>query len=172
MAAASEECEARIRALLPLVNPGDVQIDVVRNHTWEILRQAEGGHGGLRTAATLDTALMDCPMIVVYKMARMTYEVGRRAAKYRTSGWSHRGRARCAASSSRTRPFPRRWRTKCTGSCTMSGFAPSARRAWPRCGPPCATGPTRARPPASCRGTRPRGRGAIVVDRAGAYRDR
>jgi lipid-A-disaccharide synthase len=80
VAAASEECEARIRALLPLVNPGDVQIDVVRNHTWEILRQAEAAMVASGTA-TLDTALMDCPMIVVYKMARMTYEVGRRVVK-------------------------------------------------------------------------------------------
>jgi lipid-A-disaccharide synthase len=53
---------------------------VVRNHAWEILRQAEAAMVASGTA-TLDAALMDCPMIVVYRMARLTYEAGRRVVK-------------------------------------------------------------------------------------------
>ncbi|HMP74275.1 MAG TPA: hypothetical protein PKE55_13525, partial [Kiritimatiellia bacterium] len=48
--------------------------------TRDILRHARAAWVASGTA-TLETALLDCPMIVVYRTAWLTYEVGRRLIK-------------------------------------------------------------------------------------------
>ena len=50
---------------------------IVRGQTREILKQARAAWVTSGTA-TLETALMDCPMLVVYKTAPMTYQAAKR----------------------------------------------------------------------------------------------
>ena len=52
-------------------------MEIVTGATRQILKQADAAWVASGTA-TLETALMDCPMVVVYRTARMTYEVGKR----------------------------------------------------------------------------------------------
>ena len=73
IAAASEEAVPTLRALA-----GD--IPVVAGATREVLRQAEFGLVASGTA-TLEAALMECPHIVVYRTAPLTWCVGKRVVK-------------------------------------------------------------------------------------------
>jgi lipid-A-disaccharide synthase len=80
VAAASTECEARIRAVLAREGERDLAVEVVTHAAWEILRQAEAAMVASGTA-TLDAALMGCPLIVVYRLHPLTYAIGRRVVK-------------------------------------------------------------------------------------------
>jgi lipid-A-disaccharide synthase len=83
LAAASDEMaelakmiiEEKGRAVLGA--PRAARIEIVTRSTRQILKQADAAWVASGTA-TLETALMDCPMVVVYRTARMTYEVGKR----------------------------------------------------------------------------------------------
>ena len=69
------EAVARVQATLPA---GDgPPVAVVTGQTREVLRQARGAMVASGTA-TIETALMGCPFIVVYKTATLTYWFGKR----------------------------------------------------------------------------------------------
>jgi lipid-A-disaccharide synthase len=77
LAAASEEMEALARSIVGRTPGGPSRWRIVRGSTYEILKQARAAIVTSGTA-TLETALMNCPMIVVYRAAWMTYQIGRR----------------------------------------------------------------------------------------------
>jgi lipid-A-disaccharide synthase len=78
--AANEVCEKRIRQVMSREDIRDLGLEVTRGNAWEVLRQAEAGMIASGTA-TLDATLMNCPMIVAYRLAPLTYEIGRRVVK-------------------------------------------------------------------------------------------
>lgn len=79
LAAASEEMAelAREIALRNARGTTAARFEIVTGSTRQVLKQADAAWVASGTA-TLETALMDCPMVVVYRTARMTYEVGKR----------------------------------------------------------------------------------------------
>jgi lipid-A-disaccharide synthase len=56
------------------------RLEIVEGVTRHVLRQARAAWVASGTA-TLETALMECPMVVVYKTAWMTYEAGKRLVR-------------------------------------------------------------------------------------------
>lgn len=77
LAAASEEMAHLARAIIARQIPSPKKLEIVTGSTRQILKQAAAAWVASGTA-TLETALMDCPMIVVYKTSWITYQVGRR----------------------------------------------------------------------------------------------
>jgi len=75
--AASSEMRALAADIISAAERKPYKLRVVDGVTREALRQARAAWVASGTA-TLETALMECPMIVVYRTARFTYEVGRR----------------------------------------------------------------------------------------------
>jgi len=75
--AASAEMRALAADIISAAELKPSKLLVVEGVTREVLRQARAAWVASGTA-TLETALMECPMIVVYRTARFTYEVGRR----------------------------------------------------------------------------------------------
>lgn len=85
LAAASDEMAELARQIIEKESghkapPTKLRIEIVKGATRQILKQADAAWVASGTA-TLETALMDCPMVVVYRTSRMTYEVGRRLIK-------------------------------------------------------------------------------------------
>lgn len=81
LAAASDEMEELAKRILTAESRLSMpKIEIVKGSTRQILKQADAAWVASGTA-TLETALMDCPMVVVYRTARMTYEVGKRLIK-------------------------------------------------------------------------------------------
>lgn len=77
LAAASEEMADLSHDLLARSARKPPRIEIVTGATREILRQARAAMVASGTA-TLETALMGCPMVVLYKAASLTYAIGRR----------------------------------------------------------------------------------------------
>jgi len=77
IAAPSDEIAAHIHDQLAKHPAHKVAIKVVAGQTREVLRQARGAMVASGTA-TIETALMGCPFIIVYKTAPLTYWFGRR----------------------------------------------------------------------------------------------
>jgi lipid-A-disaccharide synthase len=80
LAAASPETESLARSILARSVEKPRRLTMVTGKTRHILRQARAAWVASGTA-TLETALMECPMVVVYKTAWMTYEVGKRVVR-------------------------------------------------------------------------------------------
>lgn len=80
LAAASPETKALAGQIIEAAPAKPVKLAVVEGQTRHILRQARAAWVASGTA-TLETALMECPMVVVYKTAALTYEVGRRVIR-------------------------------------------------------------------------------------------
>lgn len=80
LAAASDEMEQLARDIITLVPGGPTRWRIVRGSTYEILKQARAAIVTSGTA-TLETALMNCPMIVVYRTAWATYHIGKHLVK-------------------------------------------------------------------------------------------
>ncbi|NCC53775.1 MAG: hypothetical protein EOM20_21575 [Spartobacteria bacterium] len=80
LAAPTEEIAAYARALMEQLPKGPRRMEVVVGKTRQVLRQAHAGMVASGTA-TIEAALMGCPMIVVYKTAGLTYFLGRRLVK-------------------------------------------------------------------------------------------
>lgn len=80
VAAASPEMADMIRRLLATLPGGATNFEVVVGCTRQILRQATAALVKSGTS-TLEAALMGCPMIVVYRTAAMTYQLGRRLVR-------------------------------------------------------------------------------------------
>lgn len=79
VAAASPEIEILCQRLLDTQPPGHApkNIRILAGHTRDIVRQARAAWVTSGTA-TIETALLGCPMVVVYRTAWLTYEIGRR----------------------------------------------------------------------------------------------
>ncbi len=60
-------------------------INVIVDNTREVLRQADASFTTSGTA-TLETSLMECPMVVVYKTSLLTYLIGRMLIKIKNIG--------------------------------------------------------------------------------------
>ena len=80
IAAASTDAERDIRARIAGHSDGPTHWDVVTGSTFDVLRQAHGAMVASGTA-TVETALMRCPMIVVYRTAPLTYWMARRLVR-------------------------------------------------------------------------------------------
>jgi lipid-A-disaccharide synthase len=80
VAAASPEAEAAIRARIATLPGGPAHWDVVADRTWQVLRQARAALVASGTA-TVETALMRCPMLVVYRTSPLTYALARRLVR-------------------------------------------------------------------------------------------
>jgi lipid-A-disaccharide synthase len=76
LAAASPAMADQARRLVPQLGPAPRRWDIVTGATRQVLRQADAALVASGTA-TLETALMGCPMLVVYKTAWPTYLLGR-----------------------------------------------------------------------------------------------
>ncbi|MFH0907229.1 MAG: lipid-A-disaccharide synthase [bacterium] len=76
LAAASEDIAALCRDVISNFKSRISNLDIVTGATRQILRQAKAAMVASGTA-TVETALMGCPMIVVYKTAAPTYFFGR-----------------------------------------------------------------------------------------------
>lgn len=77
LAAASKEMRALAGEILARVAVKPARLEIVEGSTREILRQARAAWVASGTA-TLETALMECPMVVVYRTASLTYTIGKR----------------------------------------------------------------------------------------------
>jgi lipid-A-disaccharide synthase len=76
VAAPSEEIAGFARAIIGGLGEGTVAAEVVTGETRELLRQARAAMVASGTA-TIESALMGCPMIVCYKTAWLTYVLGK-----------------------------------------------------------------------------------------------
>jgi len=77
LAAPSEVVANIFRTTLIGLRNGPAKCDLVVDQTRAVLRQARAALVASGTA-TLETALMDCPMLVVYKTSLPTYLIGRK----------------------------------------------------------------------------------------------
>jgi lipid-A-disaccharide synthase len=95
IAATDNAAIARIRSAIHGI-PGPAGFDVVAGHTREILRQADAAMVASGTA-TIETALMRCPMAVIYKVTPLTYFIAKRLIKIDNIGMVNivAGRAIC-----------------------------------------------------------------------------
>jgi lipid-A-disaccharide synthase len=80
VAAPSEDIAARVRAIMAGAARKPDSCAIVVGQTRQILRQARAAMVASGTA-TIETALMGCPMIVVYKTSAPTYHIGRLLVK-------------------------------------------------------------------------------------------
>jgi lipid-A-disaccharide synthase len=80
IAAASADAERAIRARFARRAGGPARWDVVTGATLQALHQAHGAMVASGTA-TVETALMRCPMIVVYRTSPFTYGLARRLVR-------------------------------------------------------------------------------------------
>ena len=78
--AASPEMEELARAIIARHPRPPNRLVIVSGQTRSILRQARAAWVTSGTA-TLETALMECPMVVIYKTAQLTYEAGKRLVR-------------------------------------------------------------------------------------------
>lgn len=76
LAAPSEAVAKMVRATLAQLGGGPPRCTLVVDQTREVLRQAHAALVASGTA-TLETALMGCPMLVVYRTSLPTYLIGR-----------------------------------------------------------------------------------------------
>ena len=76
IAAPSEEVAGWVRAVMGSLGKGPEHVSVVAGQTRQVLRQARAALVASGTA-TIETALMRCPLLVVYRVAWATYCFGR-----------------------------------------------------------------------------------------------
>lgn len=76
LAAPSEPFAAALKARVMRLGPGPSRWQVVAGQTRQVLRQAQAAWVASGTA-TLEAALMQCPMVIAYKLAWPTYFVGK-----------------------------------------------------------------------------------------------
>lgn len=78
--AASPEIARLAREIMVKTQVRPLQVQIVEGKTRQVLKQAKAAWVASGTA-TLETALMECPMVVVYRTAAMTFHVGKRLVK-------------------------------------------------------------------------------------------
>lgn len=76
IASPSETIAAKVRGILGAPGQKPQRCEVVVGETREVLRQARAAFVASGTA-TIETALMNCPMVVAYKTSPLTYLLGR-----------------------------------------------------------------------------------------------
>ncbi|HBA85506.1 MAG TPA: lipid-A-disaccharide synthase [Verrucomicrobia bacterium] len=96
IAAPSEEVAGLVRERLASLPAGPSRVEVLAGETRQVLRQAKAAMVASGTA-TVETALMGCPMLVVYKTALLTYWIGRQLIRVPFLGMVNivAGRALC-----------------------------------------------------------------------------
>ena len=77
LAASSPESEAQARAIIERTPGGPSRFEIVTGRTRQILAEATAGWVKSGTS-TIEAALMNCPMCVVYKTSPITYALARR----------------------------------------------------------------------------------------------
>ena len=80
IATPSEEISSYIREKLSKLPDGPSSFEIVAGVTKHVLRQATAAMVASGTA-TVETALMECPMVIVYKVAPITAFIGKRLIK-------------------------------------------------------------------------------------------
>lgn len=80
LAAASPEMKTLAEQIIARADRKPARLVIVENQTRQVLRQARAAWVASGTA-TLETALMECPMVVVYRTASLTYAVGKRLVR-------------------------------------------------------------------------------------------
>ena len=80
IASPSEEIAAKVRNILARQPDKPARCEIVVGETRQVLRQARAAMVASGTA-TIETALMGCPMVVVYKTSPITYFFGRMLVK-------------------------------------------------------------------------------------------
>ncbi|HMP91036.1 MAG TPA: lipid-A-disaccharide synthase [Kiritimatiellia bacterium] len=78
--AASREMESLAREILDRNPEKPSRLEIVHGQTRHVLRQAKAAWVTSGTA-TLETALMECPMVVVYKTAWLTHAIGKQLVR-------------------------------------------------------------------------------------------
>ena len=76
VATPSREAETTVREVMSGLPDGPARWDVVADNTRQVLRQAKAGIVASGTA-TIEACMMQCPMVIVYKVATLTYLLGR-----------------------------------------------------------------------------------------------
>jgi lipid-A-disaccharide synthase len=74
--APTDPAEGWVREILDATDDKPDQLHVVRGHSQQVLLQAKATLVASGTA-TLEASLMECPMVIVYRTAALTYLVGR-----------------------------------------------------------------------------------------------
>ena len=80
VAAPDPKIEALIRARIATLKPAPARWSIVTGQTREVLRQATAAMAASGTV-TLEGALLECPMLLVYKMAAITHFLAKRIVK-------------------------------------------------------------------------------------------
>lgn len=76
VATPSDEAIDSIKQLAMSLPPGPTRWTVVGGQTRHVLRQARAGLIASGTA-TIEASLMECPMVIMYRMAELTYQLSR-----------------------------------------------------------------------------------------------
>ena len=85
LAAPSEAVAGMVRQALSGLAGGPGRVEVVVGRTRQVLRQARAALVASGTA-TIETALMECPQVVVYRTSWLTYAVGKRVVRVPSIG--------------------------------------------------------------------------------------
>jgi lipid-A-disaccharide synthase len=80
VAAPSPQVAAIVRAQIARLPGGPTRWDVVAGNTRQVLRQARAAMVASGTA-TVETALMRCPMVITYRMAALSFFLAKRLVK-------------------------------------------------------------------------------------------
>jgi lipid-A-disaccharide synthase len=80
IAAANPRIEKRIADLVDAHPRKPQELEIVTANTRQVVRQARAALVASGTA-TLETALLECPMVIVYKTAALTWFIGKRLVK-------------------------------------------------------------------------------------------
>ncbi len=88
IATPSEQQSDIVRNIIKKLKNGPEQYHIISNNTREILRQARAAIVASGTA-TIETALMLCPMVITYKVAPLTYLIGKMLVKIEYIGMAN-----------------------------------------------------------------------------------
>lgn len=77
VAAPDERTAREIEAVIRTLPHGPARWSIVHGRTRHVLKQARVGIIASGTA-TIEASLMECPMVIVYRMAELTYQISRR----------------------------------------------------------------------------------------------
>lgn len=85
IAAPAERQTEMIKEITANMKGGPTKHHIITNNTRQVLRQARAAMVASGTA-TIETTLMSCPMVIIYKVAPMTYLMGKMLIKIKHIG--------------------------------------------------------------------------------------
>ena len=85
VATPSAAVTALVRRRLAGLGPGPARMEIVEGRTRQVVRQADAALVASGTA-TLETAMLDCPMVIAYQTTALTYRAARRLIRIRHVG--------------------------------------------------------------------------------------